>query len=135
MTRKLGDDMGLFGKRDKKAAEQEAASAEFERLSALSPQELAAELMPAFGPDGPDAEHGTPGLEIMNVLTWLLRDQPGAMTKYMPKLQQPVLAGIQSLVTAGLIVDGGRGKTNSTYWCATALGETTLNEGTVREYL
>ena len=43
----------LFGKNDQKAAEVEAAKAEADRLGALTPAELAVELMPVFGPEGP----------------------------------------------------------------------------------
>jgi hypothetical protein len=42
----------LFGKNEK-AAEQETARTEAARLIALPVTELAGELMPAIGPDGP----------------------------------------------------------------------------------
>jgi hypothetical protein len=47
--------VSLFGKSEEKAAQDEAAKAEAERLQSLSVPELAEALMPAFGPDGPEA--------------------------------------------------------------------------------
>jgi hypothetical protein len=47
--------MPLFRKKDH-TADDDAARVNFERLMALSTADLAAELMPAFGPDGP--KHG-----------------------------------------------------------------------------
>jgi hypothetical protein len=44
--------VGLFGNKDEKAAEEAAGAAEVASLEALSTDELAVELMPAFGPDG-----------------------------------------------------------------------------------
>lgn len=46
--------MGLFGNDDDKAA----AQAESDRLRNLPLVELAAEIMPAFGPDGINAKSG-----------------------------------------------------------------------------
>jgi hypothetical protein len=45
--------VALFGNREEKAAQEEAARAEAERLQSLTAVEFAAVLMPAFGPDGP----------------------------------------------------------------------------------
>jgi hypothetical protein len=124
----------LFGNKAEKAAQKAAASAEFERLNALPGPDLAVEVMPAFGPDGPKAARGTAGLQIIQVLTWLVRSEPRGM-EYMSKLQQPAREAIQLLINAGLIANAGPGKTKSTYWCATRQGETALAEGTVRKYL
>lgn len=41
--------IGLFGNKEEKAAEEAAGAAAVERLNALSTDELAVELMPAFG--------------------------------------------------------------------------------------
>jgi len=45
--------VALFGRSEEKAAQDEAAQAEAERLQGLSATELAETLMPAFGPEGP----------------------------------------------------------------------------------
>jgi hypothetical protein len=47
--------MGLVGNKADKQARRDAAEARSNRLAALSPRELAAEVMPAFGADGINA--------------------------------------------------------------------------------
>jgi len=124
----------LFGNKQEKAAQKAAASAEIERLIALPAPDLAVELMPVFGPDGPPADRGNPGLHLLQILPWLVRSEPRA-SNFMSKLQQPVREGLELLENAGLVMNAGQGKTKSTYRCATKLGETALSEGTVRQHL
>jgi hypothetical protein len=50
--------MGLFGNREEKTARAAAAEAESERLRSLPVADLAAEILPAFGPDGMEAKSG-----------------------------------------------------------------------------
>lgn len=127
--------MGIFGNKGEKTAEDAAASKEFERLTALPRPDLAAEIMPVFGPDGPEPSRGNPGLHILEILTWTMRSEPRG-GKYAPKLQQPVLDALQLLTNAGLVADAGRGKVSgTTYRRATPLGETALADGSIRQHL
>ena len=48
----------MFGNKGEKAAQDVAVSAEIERLISLPVADLAAEMMPAFGPDGPRVPGG-----------------------------------------------------------------------------
>jgi hypothetical protein len=125
--------MALFGNKDEKAAKEAAGAAEVERLTTLSPERLAVELMPAFGPGGARAksEEGTPP---MQVIQWLVRDHP-----YHPSLKplvDAVLAALEKLVGAGLLSrrDSGIG-TGAQSFKLTPLGESTLADGSVAQRL
>jgi hypothetical protein len=122
--------VALFGKSEEKAAQDQAAQAEVERLQALSAVELAEVLMPAFGPDGPK-----PGsyLNQLQVGMWLMSSHPRG-TKYIKDLREPIMEGLQDLENAGLIVGRTRGGAASLLK-ATRLGEEALAQGTVGRYL
>jgi hypothetical protein len=94
--------MGLFGGKNKeeKRVEDEAAKVEADRLVALSVPELAAEILPAFGPDGP----GKGGKETgtLQVGMYLMREFPRG-NQHVKQLVQPIREGIQALENAGLI--------------------------------
>jgi hypothetical protein len=77
--------MGLFGNKEEKAAKAAAAQAESERLIALPVADLAAEIMPAFGPDGIEAKSGH-RQGPTEVTEWLF-----ASTSAKVKYRQPVL--------------------------------------------
>ena len=120
--------MALFRKKDH-TAEDEAGRVHFERLMALSPAELAAELMPAFGPDGP--AHGK-NLSSVKLVQWLLTGIRGIGGVSHPgtKLNAAVLEALQVLEHAELVRviqlrDTGR------RWNATRLGEAALANGDV----
>jgi hypothetical protein len=125
----------LFGRSGEKAAQEEAARAEVARLSTLSVSALAAEIMPGFGPGGPrPAGFGT-SVNSLQIANWLMASHPRA-EKYLKQLIRPINEGIQALVTAGLVEDIGRVPISSGGRVRlTALGETALAEGTVREHL
>ncbi len=122
--------MALFGNKEEKAAEEQAAKAEAERLQSMSAVELAEVLMPAFGPDGPK-----PGsyLNQLQVASWLMSSFPRG-TKYLKDLREPIMEGLQDLENAGLIVGRTRGGAASLLK-ATRLGEDALAEGTVADHL
>ena len=122
--------MALFGNKEEKAAEEQAAKAEAERLQSMSAVELAEVLMPAFGPDGPK-----PGsyLNQLQVASWLMSSFPRG-TKYLKDLREPIMEGLQDLENAGLIVGRTRGGAASLLK-ATRLGEEALAEGTVADHL
>jgi hypothetical protein len=67
--------MGLFGSRAAKQARADPADTEVRRLVALSTHELAAEIMPAFGPNGINAKSGHQQGPT-EVAIWLLPESP-----------------------------------------------------------
>jgi hypothetical protein len=123
--------MSLFGNRKEKAAKEGAAAEESERLVALPVADLAAEIMPAFGPDGLQAKTGH-RQGPMEVTSWLLASFSTSV-KYRQPILGPVIEGLQALDNAGLVEHRTFGG-GSTY-NATRLGETALAEGSVRERL
>ena len=96
--------MALFGRSEEKAAQDQAAQAEAERLSSLPVPELAAEVLRAYGPDGPNPGEA---INLLRVLSWLMDDYPRG-NKYLKDLQQPVQEANQALENAGLIIQVGR---------------------------
>ncbi len=91
--------MPLFGKNEHKAAEQAAAKAEVERLSALSVADLASELMGAF----PDESSRSGGLNELQFAMWALRDLK-SKTSDTIALREPIKEALQALETSGLAV-------------------------------
>jgi hypothetical protein len=122
--------VALFGNKEEKAAQEEAARAEVERLQSLSAVEFAETVMPVFGPDGPK-----PGgyLNDLQVGSWLMSSFPRG-TKFLTDLRNPMMEGLQVLENADLIVGRTRGGAASLLK-ATRLGEEALAAGTVANYL
>jgi hypothetical protein len=97
---KLGP-MGLFGNKQNKAEQDTAAKAEADRLVALPVPDLAAEVLPAFGADGPgkgDKEIGT-----FQVAMFLMKDYPRG-NQLVKQLLDPVREAFQALENSGLIM-------------------------------
>jgi hypothetical protein len=124
--------MGLFGNKADKQAQGAALQAESERLGALPVHELAAELMPAFGPNGIGAKSGH-RQGPMEAVAWLL---PDASVKYRQPILGPVIEALGVLEHANLVTRGSFGSNGkaSTYH-ASRQGEAALSEGTVRPQL
>lgn len=122
--------MALFGNKEEKVAQDQAAKAEADRLQALPATQLAEAVMPAFGPEG-----ARPGNEIniLQVMSWLMSSYPRG-TKYLTQLRDPTWEAIQALENAGLVIQMGSGGQGGRLK-ATSLGETALAEGTVAENL
>jgi hypothetical protein len=123
--------MRLIGNADR-AAKGAATQAESQRLAALPVRELAAEVMPAFGPSGIDAKSGH-RQGPMEVVAWML---PHSSGKFRQPILGPVIEALGVLEHSDLVTRrsfGSRG-TASTYH-ASRLGETALSEGTVRTQL
>jgi hypothetical protein len=123
--------VALFGNKEKKAAEDQAARAEVDRLLALPVPKLAEEIMPAFGPGG-----ARPGREVglLQVGNWLLRDHRRGV-KYMKELLQPIREAVQALEHAELVLRLGHGSGENARLKATRLGEQALAEEDVAKYL
>jgi hypothetical protein len=123
----------LFRKSEEKAAREEAGRVEFERLMALPMPDLARELMPAFGPDGPHGRGPDGGINILQLLGWVSTSHfPGGVS-YQRKLMEPVREGVQALERAGLVLSTRRQQ--GTWMAATRLGQTALADGTVQDHL
>jgi hypothetical protein len=122
----------LFGKSEEKIAQEAAAQAAFERLSALPVADLAAEILPAFGPDQTRTAHS-----LVGACVWLMDSQPRGK-RYLIDLKRPVQEALQALEHAGLLIgkvrSGGSGNAQ-TIMNITRMGETALAEGDIRRYL
>jgi hypothetical protein len=125
--------MGLFGNKEEKAAKEAAGAAEVERLEGLSVDRLAAELMPAFGPDGAKAK-GEQGTAPLQLLQWLMRDHP-----YHPDLKRLLemeLSALEKLAAAGLVNRRSSGiGTGAQTFKLSPLGEETLADGSIEQRL
>ena len=121
----------LFGNREPREAELAAAKSEADRLAALTPAQLAVEVMPAFGPDGPKASQRY-GINVFQVGMALMKNTPRGNSE-MRELLQPIREALQVLEHAELITRNSGEDT--TWYKATRLGETALAEGSVQTYV
>jgi len=123
----------LFRKSEEKAAREETGRVEFERLMALPVADLASELMPAFGPDGPHGRGPDGGINILQLLGWVSTTHFPSGVSYQRELMEPVREGVQALESAGLVLSTRRQQ--GTWMAVTRLGQTALAEGTVHAHL
>jgi hypothetical protein len=70
--------MGLFGNKVEKQAKEAAAREEVDRLLGLPVADLAIEILPAFGPEGPGK--GTRSIGVFQIGQFLLRDSADGKT-------------------------------------------------------
>jgi hypothetical protein len=127
--------MTLLHDRDEKMT----ARVEVKRLSELPPAELAAAIMPVFGPEGPPVKKiwwGARGIEAFQICDWLMRDHGGGYRRAW--LWKAIARALHLLADAGLIENARRwtrvGAIGATLQ-PTELGKRALAEGTVRERL
>lgn len=120
--------------------EKMAARAEVRRLKELPPVELAAAIMPIFGPEGPPVRKvwwGAQGIEVLQVCDWLMRNH-GRGYRQRPRLRNAVTRALHLLCDAGLIENTRRwarvGALAATLQ-ATELGQKALAEDAVRKHL
>jgi hypothetical protein len=123
--------VALFGNKEEKAAQEEAARAEAERLQSLTAAQFAEVLLPAFGPEGPKPSGY---INQLQVASWLMSSFPGGKTKFLIELRDPINEGLQALENAGLVVARSRGG-QASLLKATRLGEEALAEGDVSKHL
>jgi len=125
--------IGLFGNKEEKAAEEAATAAAGERLEALSTDERAGELMPAFGPDGAKAK-GRSGTAAMQVIQWLVADYPRHPS--LRPLADSVPVALQRLAATGLLKATSSGiGTGVQSYSLTPAGEQALAGGSVAQRL
>jgi hypothetical protein len=120
----------LFRRSEEKAAAKAAAKVEIDRLRALSVDDLAVELLPGLGPDGPT--HGT-SVWPQQLCEYLLRDHPGAGRMQTLDLLAPVNRALDLLGDLRLVSPLSVQRTPM--WRITPLGERALVEDSVRERL
>ena len=120
----------LFRKSEEKIAQEDAASAEAERLVALPPPDLAAEVLPAFAPENVKTHvHSS-----LMACQWLMSSFPKGTRYPLKELDPPVRAALQVLLNAGLLMERAQ-PNRPPQMHITPLGETALVEGDVRRYL
>jgi hypothetical protein len=139
--------MPLFGeksqsKREALRAERDAARAENARLVALPPEDLAAELMPAFGADGakttdrsllnPGARGGSDELQLVS---WLHRNCRIGVPLFKDPSRSQVLQAVQVLEHAGLLYVEWMSDNGDRHWKATQLGLTAVANGDVKQHI
>lgn len=125
--------IGLFGNKEEKAAQEAAGAAEVERLNALSTDDLAVELMPAFGSDGAKSK-GRAGSAAMQVIQWLVADYPRHPS--LRPLADSVPVALQRLAAAGLLKATASGiGTGVQSYSLTPAGEEALADGSVAQHL
>jgi hypothetical protein len=120
----------LFRHNEEKAARKAAARVEIERLRKVPVDDLAADLLPALGSDGPT--HGT-SIRVQQLCEYLLRDYPGAGQMDTLNLSAPVNRALDMLDDIGLVSPISVQRTP--VWRITPLGERVLAEGDVRDRL
>jgi hypothetical protein len=116
-------------------------SADVERIRVMPPAELAATIMPVFGPYGPPIRKlwwGAGGIEVLQICDWLMRDHKRGC-RQRSRLRNAVTGALHVLVEAGLIENTRRWARRPGAVAATlrptALGQAALREGTVRKHL
>jgi hypothetical protein len=120
----------LFRRNEEKAARKAAARVEIERLRKVPVDDLAADLLPGLGPDGPT--HGT-SIRVQQLCEYLLRDYPGAGQMDTLNLSAPVNRALDMLDDIGLVSPISVQRTP--VWRITPLGERSLTDGDVRDRL
>ena len=120
----------IFRRNEEKAARKQAAKGEIERLRALAADDLAVDVLPGLGPDGPT--HAT-SMRVQQLCEYLLRDYPGAGQMDTLNLMSRVNRALDRLESAGLVEPIS--VTRSPVWRITPLGESALADGDVRDRL
>jgi hypothetical protein len=125
--------MNIFGGKNKeeKSLQDAAAKAAADRLVALPVPELAAEMLPAFGPDGPGKDGKETG--TLQVGMFLMGDFPRG-NLFIKQLVGPIHEGFQALENAGLIERRVRNIGGSVV-SVTRLGTEALETDTAGKYL
>jgi hypothetical protein len=120
----------LFRRSEEKVARRAAAKGEIARLRALDVDDLAVDVLPGLGPDGPT--HGA-SVWPQQLCEFLLADYPGAGRMDTLDLMAVLNRALDRLEDAGLVRTISVQRTP--LWQITPLGERVLADGTVRERL
>ena len=120
----------LFRPSEEKAARKAAAKQEIDRLRALSAEDLAVDLLPGLGPDGPT--HGT-SVRVQQLGEYLLREHPDAGRLDAIGLLAAVRRALLRLEQAGFV--SSISVQRDPLWRITPDGERALAQGTARQDL
>ncbi|MGO9752706.1 MAG: hypothetical protein ACLP8S_08925 [Solirubrobacteraceae bacterium] len=118
----------LFRKSEERLKQQADAEAEIKRLKAVSPEDLALDLLPVIGPDG---VLGKGSVRVQQLCDHLLRDFPGARGSKALDLMPQVREALEALERVGLVTTVSIQR--SPNWRVTSLGKTALEQGTVEQ--
>jgi hypothetical protein len=125
--------MGLFGRSPEKQAREAAARAELDRLTALSPDALAAEILPAMASD--ELTKHLSGVRVQDICKALMGGVKVPMAVNTGVLLLPVKEGLQRLEHANLVMQMASGVDQSTKWRITTTGEQALADNNVAQKL
>jgi hypothetical protein len=125
--------MGLFGRSPEKQAREAAARAELDRLTALSPDALAAEILPAMASD--ERTKHLSGVRVQDICKALMGGVKVPMAVNTGVLLLPVKEGLQRLEHANLVMQMASGVDQSTKWRITTTGEQALADNNVAQKL
>lgn len=125
--------MGLFRKSPEKAEQEAAARAEVDRLGALSPEALAAEILPVIGSD--ELKKRITGVRIQDISKALLDDFHISMMVNTGMLLLPIKEALQRLEHANLIMQMASGVDQSSKWRITTAGEQALADNNAAQLL
>jgi hypothetical protein len=122
--------MALFGEKKAHTAEDQATRTMIDWANDVPPADLAAQLMPAFGPDRP--EDDATSVRDDNLVEWLFHGYPkpsiSQLAGYRNQLRTPIREAVQLLEHAELVFVSNA-STDDPYWRATRLGLATLASG------
>ncbi len=122
--------MPSLGEKPNRPVQRDPARDEFSRLNALSPADLAGEIMAAFGPDGP---RGGGDVTEDHIARWLFRAHPRA-SSYATAARIVISETLQVLEHAELIrLDKPWSAHN--YLTATRVGCEALENGDARQVI
>lgn len=125
--------MGLFRKSPEKIQQEAAAQAELDRLTALTPPALAAEILPAIGSD--DLKQHITGVRVQDICKALMGGIKVPLMVNTGLLLLPVKEGLQRLEHANLVMQMAPGVDQSTKWRITSTGEQALADNNVAQLL
>lgn len=120
----------LFRRRAVDPEQKAAAEAEIQRLKALTPDELAVQVFPGLGPDGPGNGYSVRPQQLCDHLLRAFQEA-GALNTLI--LMTPVWEALERLREVGLVAPVSVQR--SPVWHLTPLGKSTLADGTVRDRL
>jgi hypothetical protein len=125
--------MGLFGRSPEKQAREAAARAELDRLTALSPDALAAEILPAMASD--ELTKHLSGVRVQDICKALMGGVKVPMAVNTGVLLLPVKEGLQRLEHANLVTELSSNIDKASRWRITTTGEQTLAANDVAQKL
>jgi hypothetical protein len=125
--------MGLFGRSPEKQAREAAARTELDRLTALSPDALASEILSTLGTD--ESKRNVSGLRVQDICKALLAEFDPPMSVNPGVLLLPAKEALQRLEHANLVTELSSNIDKASRWRITTTGEQTLAANDVAQKL